>query len=202
MKALRENSKDAKVFVLIHKMDTIPEHQQNLVFEERKVLIVEKAGEQELELFGTSIWDETLYQAWSRIAHSLIPRIGNIEAGLKQLCELCAADELVLFEKSTFLEISHIEAKVYKDPHRFEKISNVIKQFKLCLFSTSYQFGEMAVKNSKFRVYLIDFTRSTYLMIVVSNKDVEETALRLNISIVKPYYDKMIAASITRPNTY
>jgi len=180
-------------------MDIIPEKMQNTIFKERKAQIIAKVGDSNLELFKTSIWDETLYQAWSRIAHCLIPRIGRIEAGLKQLCNLCAADELILFEKSTFLEISHIEAKAYKDPHRFEKISNVIKQFKLCLFSTNYQFSEMTVKNSRFRMYLIDFTRSTYLMVVLSNNDVEEEALKLNISIVKPYYDKMIAASITKP---
>jgi Ras-related GTP-binding protein A/B len=41
------------------------------------------------------------------------------------------ADEVLLFEKSTFLVIAHAEKESARDPHRFEKISNIIKQFKL-----------------------------------------------------------------------
>ena len=203
MDALWECSKEAKVFVLIHKMDTILEKDRDDVFNKKKKQITESIKQFKIELYQTSIWDETLYQAWSKIAHCLIPKIDKIESGLKHLCELCSADELVLFEKSTFLEISHIELKPHKDPHRFEKISNIIKQFKLSLFATNYQFEEMAVKSSKFRSYLIDFTRSTYLMVVLSNNDVEETALKFNISTVKPFYgcDSAVAAQISHTHS-
>lgn len=203
IQALQEFSKDAKVFVLIHQMDKIPDKEKPKVFEEKKGPILERSGSFKVEVFGTSIWDETLYKAWSQIAHFMIPKIGAIESGFKDLCQLCSADELVLFEKQTFLEITHIEKKPHKDPHRFEKISNIIKQFKLSLFSsthlfsTNYQFQEMMVKNSKFRAYLLDFTKSTYLMVVISNKDIEETALKLNIETLKPYYDKLISGSIS-----
>lgn len=166
------------------------------MFLEKRSLIERSSGNFTIEVFRTSIWDETLYQAWSKIAHFLIPKIDRIETGLNELCTLSAADELVLFEKSTFLEISHIEKKEHKDPHRFEKISNIIKQFKLSLFSTNYQFQELMVKNSKFRAYLIDFTQSTYLMVILSNQDVEETALKMNIAILKPYYDHIISGAI------
>lgn len=177
-------------------MDMIPDKDRTAVFEEKKAAIIEKSGSFKPEVFRTSIWDETLYQAWSKIAHFLIPKIDKIESGFKDLCKICAADELVLFEKSTFLEITHYEDKPHKDPHRFEKIGNIIKQFKLSLFSTNYQFQEMMVKNSKFRAYLLDFTKSTYLMVVLSNKDVEETALKMNIDTLKPYYDKIISGSL------
>ena len=197
IQALWDFSKNANVFILIHKMDMVPEKERAKVFEEKKAQITEKSGAFKIEVFRTSIWDETLYQAWSKITHSLIPKIDKIENGLTQLCKLCSADELVLFEKSTFLEISHIEAKLHKDPHRFEKISNIIKQFKLSLFSTNFQFQEMMVKNSKFRAYLIDFTRSTYLMVIISNQDVEETALKMNIDALKPYYDKIVSSSMS-----
>ncbi len=166
------------------------------MFEEKKAQIIEKSAPFKIEVYRTSIWDETLYQAWSKIAHCLIPKIDKIEEGLKQLCKLCAADELVLFERSTFLEISHIEAKPHKDPHRFEKISNIIKQFKLSLFATNYQFQEMMVKNSKFRAYLLEFTKSTYLMVIISNTDVEETALKINIDALRPYYEKIVSGTI------
>ena len=38
---------------------------------------------------------------------------------------------MVLFEKATFLVISHATHTAHADVHRFEKISNIIKQFKL-----------------------------------------------------------------------
>ena len=37
----------------------------------------------------------------------------------------------MLFERATFLVISHSTNKTHRDVHRFEKISNIIKQFKL-----------------------------------------------------------------------
>ena len=39
--------------------------------------------------------------------------------------------QVVLFERATFLVISHSTRANYTDHHRFEKISNIIKQFKL-----------------------------------------------------------------------
>jgi len=195
IQALDEYSKNAKVFVLIHKMDTIPERDREKIFQERKSMVLEKSGPFDIQVFMTSIWDETLYQAWSRITHSLIPKISMIETGLKQLCSVTESDEVLLFEKSTFLEIAHIKYKAYKDPHRFEKISNIIKQFKLSLFGTNYKFEEMSVKNSRFRAYLINFTKSTYLMVVISNRDVEETVLKMNVDALRPYYNKIVAAT-------
>jgi len=50
------------------------------------------------------------------------------------------ANEVVLFEKSTFLVIAHYDAAKHVDVHRFEKISNIIKQFKLSCIKTNFQF--------------------------------------------------------------
>ncbi len=132
----------------------------------------------------------------SRIAHCLIPKIDKLEEGLRQLCKLCAADELVLFGQSRLLEISHVEAKPHKDPHRFEKISNIITQFKLSLLATNYQLQEMMFKNSKFRAYLLEFTKSAYLMVIMSNTDVEEAVIKINVDAFRPYYEKIVSGSL------
>ena len=39
--------------------------------------------------------------------------------------------QVVLFERATFLVISSATRREHRDIHRFEKISNIIKQFKL-----------------------------------------------------------------------
>lgn len=61
-----------------------------------------------MKCFATSIWDETLYRAWSQIVYSLIPNVELLETQLNDFSTICAADEVVLFERATFLVISHI----------------------------------------------------------------------------------------------
>ena len=47
-------------------MDLIAENMRLEVFEKRKAEIIEQVGGRfDIECFKTSIWDETLYKAWS-----------------------------------------------------------------------------------------------------------------------------------------
>ena len=58
------------------------------------------------------------------------------------------ADEVVLFERETFLVIAHAIEVPHSDVHRFEKISNIVKQFKLSVSKTSLKFEGMMVRAS------------------------------------------------------
>ena len=49
-----------------------------------------------------------MYKAWSEIVHSLIPNVKLLKAQLTDFSAICAADEVVLFERATFLVISHV----------------------------------------------------------------------------------------------
>ena len=121
LEALEENSPDARIFVLVHKMDLVAEEERELILEDRKRLIEESClgvGVQHFQCFGTSIWDETLYKAWSEIVTNLIPNISVLESHLADFCRICDADEVVLFERATFLVISHAQAKRDEDPRR------------------------------------------------------------------------------------
>lgn len=60
-----------------------------------------------MKCYATSIWDETLYKAWSEIVYSLIPNVAQLESQLKDFGNICGAQEVVLFERATFLVISH-----------------------------------------------------------------------------------------------
>ncbi len=44
LEAIEQNSESAKVFVLIHKMDLVPETQRDAVFEQRKDMILSRTG--------------------------------------------------------------------------------------------------------------------------------------------------------------
>ena len=56
--------------------------------------------------FPTSIWDESLYKAWSQIVCSLIPNINLFNNNLIEFNSILDAEEIILFEKTTFLVIS------------------------------------------------------------------------------------------------
>ena len=129
--ALAQYSPGALIFVLIHKMDLVPEARREAVFHERSEAVRACSQHFSVPTFATSIWDETLYKAWSSVVYSLIPNIKLLEDRLGELAADCGADEIVLFERVTFLVISHVTRTHFSDVHRFEKISNIVKQFKL-----------------------------------------------------------------------
>lgn len=122
----------------------------------------------------------------------LLPNIKQLEESLKQFCSTCGADEAVLFERSTFLVITHHDYKGHEDVHRFEKISNIIKQFKLSCIKTNYQFQSMIVRNERFTAYIDEFTSSTYIMVIVSDHSVEEKLISTNIKAAKDYFELII----------
>ena len=323
LEAMEENSPDARIFVLVHKMDLVAEEERELILEDRKRLIEESClsvGVQHFQCFGTSIWDETLYKAWSEIVTNLIPNIGVLESHLSDFCRICDADEVVLFERATFLVISHAQAKKdvddgtrrqnyiaagdEKDPHddvneeaadrtgnvaddggledeaahdkdqheaqimstsphsapsppihdstldgtstpaspggnatlstnpsnnnnqqlaakasnqrtssptpqfdahRFEKISNIVKQFKLSCGKAQSQFQGMDVRNSKFTAFIDAFTANTYIMVIVSNtgpnscqdwgRGTQKAATLMNIQKARSHFEQFIPRS-------
>lgn len=120
-------------------MDLVPEEKREEVFRKKEAEIKKISEPVKITCYRTSIWDETLFKAWSSIVYSLIPNVKTLEANLDNFTHICGADEVVLFEKATFLVIAHSSTKEHSDVHRFEKISNIIKQFKLsCRFVTLF----------------------------------------------------------------
>ena len=316
LEAMEENSPDARIFVLVHKMDLVAEEERELILEDRKRLIEESClgvGVQHFQCFGTSIWDETLYKAWSEIVTNLIPNIGVLESHLSDFCRICDADEVVLFERATFLVISHAQAKKdgtiaedggkrqsmltaggdekvdddnndaagdavvggedeataddvqistsphsassppihdhsfgaapaspggnatatlstnpsntnnqqlaakasnqvstpsptpQFDAHRFEKISNIVKQFKLSCGKAQSQFQGMDVCNSKFTAFIDAFTANTYIMVIVSHTGqnsgqdwsggTQKAATLMNIKKARSHFEQFIPRS-------
>lgn len=199
MAAMERSSPDANIFVLVHKMDLVAEEDRDRVFDERSTLIQSKTTHFKIKSFATSIWDETLYKAWSTIVYSLIPNVDQLETQLREFSELCCADEVVLFEKATFLEISHVtnlDPDQY-DSHRFERISNIVKQFKISCFKTHSQFQGMEVRNSHFTTYIDALTENTYIMLVMTGvADTKSLTsaniVQHNIAAARKHFEKFI----------
>jgi Ras-related GTP-binding protein A/B len=106
--------------------------------------------------------------------------------------QACGADEVVLFEKATFLVISHATKTAFSDTHRFEKISNIIKQFKLSCTRSQSQFNCMQVSNSKFTAFVDFFTPTTYIMVVSSHPAVLPAATQLNIKNARQHFESVL----------
>ena len=196
LSSIAENSKDAKVFCLIHKMDLLPEDQQEIIFQERAAELMRRSMPLETTCFPTSIWDETLYKAWSSVVVSLIPNVGVVESHLDKFCRIVEADEVVLFERATFLVISSSDGGDARprDPHRFEKISNITKQFKLSCSKMTAQFECMEVRNEKFAAFIDFFTPNTYIMVIMSDPSIPSAATRVNIKNARAHFEALEAA--------
>eukprot|EP00093_Oithona_nana_P013971 13971.XXX_588447_587316_1 [CDS] Oithona nana genome sequencing. len=189
LEAIMQSSPKAKIFCLIHKMDLIEEEQRDLIFKERCKQLEKLSQPLECKCFSTSIWDETLYKAWSSIVYMLIPNVSEVEKSLAEFAEIMEADEVLLFEKSTFLIIAHAQRTDHRDVHRFEKISNIIKQFKLSCIKLAAQFTYMEVRNSKFSAFLDAFTNHTYLCVVMPQSTFSTRLLKINIKAAKKHFE-------------
>lgn len=135
--ALAESSPNAKIFCLIHKMDLVQARLRLSLFEERADYIRQASVEfgfgDTVEFFATSIWDQSLYKAWTQIIYYLIPNAGVIESLLRQLAEVIDARELILYERTTCLMVTHVTrgteaSNPFTD--RFERISSILKTHK------------------------------------------------------------------------
>ncbi|KAJ2078608.1 GTP-binding protein gtr1 [Coemansia sp. RSA 988] len=101
-------SKDAKVYCLVHKMDKIGDQEQKIAtIESYRRALAKRSDMFKPDVYGTSIWDHTLYQAWSQIVYKLVPNMGTIERHLQNFCKLTDASEVVLFERATFLVVCY-----------------------------------------------------------------------------------------------
>lgn len=62
LEAILQNSPEAKIFCLVHKMDLVQEDQRDYIFREREEDLKRLSLPLECTCFRTSIWDETLYR--------------------------------------------------------------------------------------------------------------------------------------------
>jgi len=194
-RAIVANSNSARVFCLVHKMDLVQEENRETTFLAKEAELRQAAEPLDITCFRTSIWDETLYKAWSAIVYSLIPNVNTLEHNLSSFAKITDADEVVLFERATFLVISSATQRAHHDIHRHEKISNIIKQFKLSCTKAVSSFQSMEVLNSNFTAFIDTFTSNTYVMVIMSDKSIQSAATRMNIAAARKHFERFIQES-------
>jgi len=197
--AIRQSSGKAKIFCLIHKMDTIKSEYRQSIFTSHCLALEREAKTFDLNItcFATSIWDETLFRAWSQIVCSLLDDETALKSELDSLSRQSGADEIVLFESATLLDIAHSSLNnKNKDVYRFERIANIVKQFKLRCNKARYLFESMTFSNSKFTAHIGPFTKTTVVLAVISNPKIEIDAVILNLKAAKGKFDKLLSLHV------
>jgi Ras-related GTP-binding protein A/B len=174
-------------------MDTVPDNRKKAVYEKRCKEIADRVRNFPLKCFATSIWEFSLYKAWTEIVSSLVMDMNLLKNCLDKLAEACCAEEVILFEKSTFLLTCHFSAKDNPDDQRFEKISHIIKKFKLSCLNSKSNFNAMTIRTKNFTTYLNEFTKSTYVMMIFDNShsNIQEL-VKLNLEISKKAFESII----------
>jgi len=191
---LNELSPGAMIYILLHKMDLVPKDQRDIVYQSKLEKLRENSVPFNITGFQTSIWEDTLYKAWSSIVHTLIPNSDLIDQHLTQFMNISEAQEVVLFERATFLDISHvtrIKEEDNRDEQRYERISSTIKMFQLCLKTTG-NLQNITIFNTNFNAFIYEFTSNTYIMVIVSDLEIQPMSTLLNIKNIRPHFEKLL----------
>ncbi|AEO63052.1 uncharacterized protein THITE_2107888 [Thermothielavioides terrestris NRRL 8126] len=231
--ALVQYSREAKVFVLIHKMDLVQPMTREDVFDHRAALVRRKTAEAvaivqkqkpeqppqasltttttptptpvanndlspNLQLFATSIWDQSLYKAWASIIHDLVPNLSLIETQLASLGLAIDADEILLFERTSFLVVSRwTSAEGERNPYgdRFERMSNILKSWKhTCSKYTgtprnAEQFSDFEYKmGATFSMFATKFTTNTYILVCMPPGEARFNSAKLNVAAARSWF--------------
>ena len=173
-------------------MDKVDPRIRNEIFDNRVKQFKLKSEKFQIKCFATSIWENTLYKAWSNILRSIIPNIEKITELLGNYSIASQVDDIALFEKNTFLCISSFNNKNIKDNERYEKICGLMKKLKNTCRMVSKKYNNFLIKNIGNIIYFDDFGNSTYIMVVLSKKNVSLELLKINIEISKKLFNNIL----------
>lgn len=197
--ALHEYSPGSKIFVLIHKMDLIPPDQKTATLQRktkeiRASCVDEGFAPEQVDFWATSIWDQSLYKAWTQIVYFLVPNATTIEGMLQKLAGLLDARELILYERTTCLVITHITRDGEKSnpfADRFERISSILKTHKHSMakhtgaMASEVSFAEMQIKTGAFMFFITRLTENTNLAVVMPSDEGAFNSARVNVQLAK-----------------
>lgn len=203
---LSQFSKDASVFLLVHKMDLVRESERLAVLHRKTAELEKASGDISVRVHGTSIYDETLYKAWSSIVNTLIPNVRNLSKHLRIFAEACNATEVILFERTTFLVIATSSdpsdqaadplAPHALDAKRYERTSELIKAFKQSCSRLREEFHSLEMELADFTAVLDEMTKNTYILVVVHDPTIETAAIRMNIRIARRKFEELQGDSL------
>ncbi|KAG2147282.1 Gtr1/RagA G protein conserved region-domain-containing protein [Suillus cothurnatus] len=209
LEGLSQFSKDANVFLLVHKIDLVRDTERNAVVQRKAAELEKASSETPVKVFGTSIYDESLYKAWSNIVNTLIPNARNLSKHLRIFAEACSATEVILFERTTFLVIATSSRADSSDafpsgpvvfhaldPKRYERTSELIKAFKQSCSRLREEFRSLEMELAEFTAVLDEMTKNTYVLVVVHDPVIETAAIKMNICMARKKFEELQGDSL------
>ena len=110
----------------------------------------------------------------------------KLEKGLNFLLEASDLDEVFLFERNTLLCIYSVDNNKDKNKvERTKKISILFKKIKQALRKCKAGFSCLKMRLNNIMVYIEEFTKYSYIMILSQNPKINYELLSLNIYILK-----------------
>lgn len=192
---LREFSPNASVYVLLHKMDLVLLDRRLQVFEATMKTLHSHAAEFQFQItgFATSIWDESLYKAWSAIVGSLMSNMGSLQQELEIFAKASGTQEVVLFERTTSLLVAHAsqDLTATADPKRFEKISNIIKSYRQSVSKLKTQLQSVSINSGNCVAVLEPLTSNTIVMAVLPRGSVDSNIVIANIRNSRATFEEL-----------
>ncbi len=120
----------------------------------------------------------------------LIPNLKFLNSSLQQICQITQCEEIILFEKSTFLIIAYYQKTTdAKNISRYERISAIIKLFKISCNKAGSEINSLMIQNPNFEAVIDDFTNNTFILLVSQNKGIKSAALTLNIDCARTFFE-------------
>jgi len=179
--ALRQFSPAASVFCLLHKMELILETHRSAVVQRYEALLKDVVSEFAWHCLGTSLWNGSLFMAWSRVVQTLLRNGDKLQNQLELLREACSADEVVLFDRSTLLKISGAAARNVMDAHRHEKLAMILKNFQLSGRMMNTTVKHMCITTADFTLILHHVMTRTFVMVLLLEQSSPVSSVLLNI---------------------
>ncbi|GMM36310.1 Rag GTPase [Saccharomycopsis crataegensis] len=185
LNTLKNLSPRCKIFLLVHKMDLVNEEEREKVFLDFYVGVKSSSNlkffldQNNVQCAQTSIWDESLYKAWSQIVGSLIPETQALQKHLKNLGNIVSAEFIMIFETSTFLKIATHPNSLPKDEQAdldsiTQRVSGIIKNYKKSVEKISARFRSLTLYANSKSIYLDNLTDNMVIMIVIPDSKIEK----------------------------
>lgn len=180
---LVENSPTARIFILLHKIDLIPVQSQEATIADRRRQIELKSNKGVVAgIFATSIFNSSLYSAWSQIIKDIIPDLTLCDRTLSSVAKTMLCDEIVLVEKLTFLVLGSYSAEKRTDNDaRYFKLSRMIKSFKIECSKNGKEITSVVIRNPDFSVVMHGFTPNTYVFLMFYGRECKPALVMKNL---------------------
>lgn len=128
MLAAAELSPNAQLFVMLHKMDLIKTEAREAEYNKRVGELkdalrtnMQRSGRfdeskiqkviQQIVFFPTTLWDSSVFHAYSMIIRTLVPERQYLDQQLAKLVSQCDGFEAAIFERRTMLCLAHVDQR-------------------------------------------------------------------------------------------